>query len=82
MKLLITKKAAKTLDKIPESLARQIIKKLQSLSTDPFPPSSQKLTGQDNYRLRIGVYRAIYTIDTKSKTITILRLAHRKEVYC
>ncbi|OIP03472.1 hypothetical protein AUK18_01970 [Candidatus Beckwithbacteria bacterium CG2_30_44_31] len=81
MQVLITKKAAKELDRIPDQIARNIANRLSQLSQDPFPLNSKKLAGQNNYRLRIGVYRAIYTINSKEKAITVLRVAHRKTVY-
>lgn len=81
MKLLITKKAQKELDKIPDSLAKNIVKNITVLLKNPHPPNSKKLRGKNNYRLRIGSFRALYTIDKKKKEITILRIADRKTVY-
>lgn len=78
---MITKKAGKELDKIPDQIARNIVNRLTGLSLNPFPLNSKKLSGQNNYRLRIGVYRAIYAVDSKRAEITILRVAHRKTVY-
>ncbi len=79
--LTLSHHAAKSLDKIPDSLAKKIVSEIQKLGENPFPGNSKKLQGQDNYRLRVGSYRAIYTLDKKSKIITILRVADRKEIY-
>lgn len=81
MKVFIAKKAEKELDKIPDLPARDISKKIFSLSKNPFPQNSKKLRGQDNYRLRIGDFRVIYTVDRKKGELTILRIADRKTVY-
>jgi mRNA interferase RelE/StbE len=81
MKVLLTRRAAKALDNIPDLLAHQIVQKLKILAKNPTPKGSLKLTRQNNYRLRIGVYRAIYTINRRGKTVTILRIAHRKQIY-
>jgi mRNA interferase RelE/StbE len=81
MKLLITKKATKELDKIPNLLAKQIVKKIQNLSLNPYPKYGKKLKGMNNYRLRSGSFRVIYFIDKKKKEISILRIADRKTVY-
>lgn len=81
MKLWITKRAQKELDAIPDTLAKTIVKHLLTLSEHPYPPNSKKLQGQQNSRLRIGSFRVIYTIDTKQKEVTILRVADRKTVY-
>lgn len=81
MKVFITKHAQRELDKLPDPLAKTISKQLLALANNPFPVHSKKLQGQENYRLRIGSYRLIYTIDKKKKEITILRVADRKTIY-
>ena len=81
MRLTITKKAAKGLDKIPDSLAKHIVKKTLLLSQNHHPPNSKKLKGTNNYRLRIGSFRVIYTINKKLREVTILRVADRKTIY-
>ena len=81
MKLLITRRAEKELDRIPDAVAKNISKNILTLSNNPFPPNSKKLQGEGDYRLRIGSFRVIYTIDKKRREITVLRIAHRKTVY-
>lgn len=81
MKLLITRKAEKELDKLPDRLARTIAQAILVLSQNPYPINSKKLHGQNNYRLRIGSFRVIYTVNKKLREITILRVADRKTVY-
>ena len=81
MEVRITKKASKELNKIPNAFALKISKELLNLEINPFSAKSKKLEGEENYRTRIGVYRAIYTIDKKKKVIKILRIKHRKDVY-
>ncbi|MCH7641159.1 type II toxin-antitoxin system RelE/ParE family toxin [Patescibacteria group bacterium] len=80
-KLLITKRAQKELDKIPSTFAKNIVKKLTALENNQHPPNSKKLGGKNNFRLRIGSFRALYTIDKKKREITILRIADRKTIY-
>jgi len=79
MNIFITKKAKKELDKIPNSLAQHIATKIFLLNKNPRPHGSKKLHGQNNFRLRIGSFRVIYTINKKE--ITILRIADRKTIY-
>ena len=81
MKLSITKKAEKELNKIPDALAKNIADKILKLKDNPYPPNSKKLQGHENYRLRIGSFRVIYTINKKGKEIVILRIADRKTIY-
>ena len=35
----------------------------------------------NEWRIRIGDYRVIYTIEDSTKTVDVTRVAHRKEVY-
>ena len=79
MNIFITKKAKKELDKIPSSLAKHLSTKILLLSQNPHPNNSKKLQGNNNFRLRIGSFRVIYTINKKE--ITILRIADRKTIY-
>lgn len=81
MKLFITKRAERELSKLPDKLAKTLAKHILSLSNNPYPANFKKLKGQDNYRLRIGSYRVLYTIDKKHKEITVLRVADRKTIY-
>ena len=55
--------------------------KIQSLSQDPRPAGSEKLSGQDKYRLRQGDYRILYAIDDPSATVVIVKIGHRRNVY-
>lgn len=81
MKLFITKKAQKELDKIPDPIAKQIVRHILSLRNSPYPSNSKKLKGHENYRIRIASFRALYTINKTKKEITILRIANRKDIY-
>lgn len=81
MKLLLSKKAIKELDKIPNPLAQKIYQDLIKLKEDPYPHGSKKLVGKNNYRIRIGTYRAVYSIDKGAKAVIILKVKHRREVY-
>lgn len=49
--------AAKELESIPLKDRRRIVHCIESLGTDPRPPGSEKLSGEEKYRLRQGNYR-------------------------
>jgi len=41
-----------------------------------------KLKGEDKmYRLRVGDYRIVYTIEDNDKIIKVTRIGHRQDVY-
>lgn len=81
MNLFITKRAQKELDAIIDPVAKNITGHILTLSSNPHPPNSKKLQGQENYRLRVGSFRVLYTVDTKAKEVTVLRVADRKTIY-
>jgi len=52
-----------------------------SLKDEPRPVGIFKLTNEESFKLRIGDYRILYTIDDDLKEIRIFKVAHRKNVY-
>ena len=53
-----------------------------ALGAEPHPPGSRKLEGYDDvFRIRVGVYRIIYSVSGRKLVIIILKLGHRKDVY-
>jgi mRNA interferase RelE/StbE len=66
------------LDSTPYELVKR---KILSLPGDPRPPGCRKLKGHEGWRIRIGDYRVIYEIDDSQKTITVLVIGHRREIY-
>lgn len=81
MRLLLTSKAQKELDRIPDKIALRISQKIYELQTNPYGFGSQKLEGGKGYRIRIGDYRVVYTINMEKQTILIIKVRHRKDVY-
>ncbi len=58
------------------------MKRIEGLTTDPFPRHAIKLSGTERlYRIRVGDYRIIYKVDTEAEQITIHYIRHRREVY-
>ena len=41
----------------------------------------KKLAGRDGYRIRSGDYRVVFEIDDRLRTVTILHVGHRKDIY-
>lgn len=74
--------ATRELQGIDIQVIPKIIKAVDMLIQNPFPPQSRKLSGvESSYRLRVGDYRVIYQVDASEKTIIIFRVRHRKEAY-
>jgi mRNA interferase RelE/StbE len=80
--LLIERRAEKDLKKLETSLFTVVVEKIKSLSENPHLAGSRKLSGsQNDWRIRIGDYRVLYEIDNKARTIKIMRVKRRREVY-
>lgn len=74
-------KAEKDLDSISDHDFDAIKKKILTLSENPRPFGSKKLTADEGYRLRSGDFRVIYRINDAAKEVIIYRVKHRKEAY-
>lgn len=56
--------------------------KIRELANDPRPPGCKKLHGARNlWRIRVGDYRIVYTVNDTAKAVDVTRIAHRREVY-
>jgi mRNA interferase RelE/StbE len=74
--------ARKELDSLNDALFARIDRKILSLADNPRPAGCKKLRGyKDQWRIRVGDYRVIYLLDDYKALVTIMRVAHRKEVY-
>ena len=71
---------SKDLDGITKKDARRIVKAIRALAEDPRPPQSKKLSGEERYRLRCGVYRIIYEIQDEQLVVCVVRVRHRRDV--
>jgi mRNA interferase RelE/StbE len=68
--------------KLPAEVRQRVAKALAALSEEPRPSGVVKLRGSSNrWRIRIGDYRIIYRIEDEIVLVTILIIAHRREVY-
>jgi mRNA interferase RelE/StbE len=78
----ITRAARKDMRKLALETARQVDAEILALSANPRPPDCRKLvTHRDLYRVRVGDYRIIYSIDDPDASVAIARVRHRKDAY-
>ena len=80
-KVLIKPSAVKDLESLPKVDCKRIAGKIRELSKDPRPYGSQKLVGDDKYRLRQGDYRIVYQIDDGEVVVLVIGIGHRRDVY-
>jgi mRNA interferase RelE/StbE len=78
----LKRSAAKEIEAIGSKKDRQrIVERIEKLTEDPKPSGSQKLAGEESYRVRQGNYRIIYTIEDDVLVVTVVKVGHRKKVY-
>jgi mRNA interferase RelE/StbE len=81
-KVFVSEKVEKGIKKIPIQNAKKIVEKINLLAENPRPFGYIKLSGFGNsYRIRVGVYRIIYTIEDEILTVEVVNLNHRSGVY-
>lgn len=68
--------AVRALRKLDPVTAERVRGILTLLASEPRPPASRKLSGQDAYRVCAGDYRILYTIDDLQKLVTIVLIGH------
>lgn len=75
-------RAERALQQLPEQVQRRIVLAVRGLRTDPRPPGAIKLQGVDDlWRIRVGDYRIVYTIDDGKLLVLVVRLGHRRDIY-
>ena len=80
--VIIQPSAQKQLRLLPIEISSRIEPKIDALANEHRPDGCLKLKGKSNrWRIRVGDYRIIYSIDDENLTIYILTVAHRREVY-
>ena len=78
-KIIIKKKAKKFIDKLPKNEKMRIVKAIEVL---PNGEDIKKLKGHsDLFRLRVGDYRIIYTVDNGELTVYVIDAGNRGEIY-
>jgi mRNA interferase RelE/StbE len=71
----------RALRKLDPPVARRLQAAIALLAEDPRPPASRPLRGRPAWRVRVGDYRVIYTIEDDVLLIVVVTLGHRRDVY-
>jgi len=79
--IVFKKSVTADLKPIPPKDVSRILKSIEALADEPQPPQSKKLSGDDKYRLRCGLYRILYQIEDQRLVICVVKIGHRKDVY-
>jgi mRNA interferase RelE/StbE len=79
----IDKRVKKDFKSIPVQEIERIKSAILELSNNPRPDGCTKLKGKRNdyYRIRVGNYRVIYSIQDEILLVLVVLVGHRKEIY-
>ena len=74
--------ALRALRKLDRQIAERIKAATEALQDDPRPPGAKMLTGSHGlWRIRIGDYRVVYTVDDQRRSVRVAAAGHRRDVY-
>lgn len=72
-------KALHELEKLEPNISSRIFKKIESLKKGLHLSDVKRLKVSDDFRLRVGDYRVIFSFE--NNTIIIWKVGHRKHIY-
>jgi len=80
-KIELRRKAQRAFDRLPKDDFNAVLGAVKDLANIPRPKGVEKIKSAGLWRIRQGDYRIVYSIDDGQKTVTILRIGHRREIY-
>jgi mRNA interferase RelE/StbE len=75
----VARAARRDLSSMPERDRQAVGRAFNRLIEDPTAVDLAKLSGRDQWRLRVGRWRAILEMDAETGTITVVRVLPRSE---
>jgi len=80
--IVFARSARKELQALSRTVAKRILEKVELLVLNPRPSGCKKLRGHSSlWRLRVGEYRVIYSIDDDKRVVDVSVVRHRSEAY-
>jgi len=81
-KVILKPSVEKDLRALPPATLKRVFKRIETLENDPRPHGSLKLAAAEQlYRIRVGEYRIVYTVDSDSRQVIVYCVRHRRDVY-
>jgi mRNA interferase RelE/StbE len=73
--------AARQMRNLDPPVRRRLDAAIQALRADPRPPACKKLSGREEYRIRVGDYRILYEVEDTVLRVLVVKVGHRRDVY-
>jgi len=78
----LSRSADRELWKVPEPLRTKLYRSIKGLGEEPRPAGCKKLQGtKDGWRIRVGSYRILYTIQDVLRIVRVESVGDRKDIY-
>lgn len=77
----VAKAADRKIDLLDGSVRPRVIRAIQALRSDPRPAGCKKMAGSELWRIRVGDYRIVYSIEDAQLIVLVVRVGHRREIY-
>ena len=78
--VIVSRKAAKFLEKLDTVTRERIILAMDKLRIRP-EAHVKRLVGEKEYRMRVGEYRVIVDIDQNVLRVLVVKIGHRRSIY-
>ena len=76
-----TKRFLKEFKKLDENIQKRIKERIKELQDNPYKGVPLTAGFKGKYKIRVGEYRIIYTINLKENRVYLLAIGLRKNVY-
>ena len=60
----------------------RVLRAIRDLGATPYPRGCRKLRGYDDiYRIRVGTFRVLYSVEAERVLVIILKVGRRRDIY-
>jgi mRNA interferase RelE/StbE len=78
----LSRRAERQLRSLSREVQVRVGRAIDGLAQQPVPPGARKLAGHDDlYRVRVGDYRIVYTVQHRILLVLVVAVGHRREIY-
>jgi len=77
----LKKSVLKDLERLPKADRVRVLERIGSLAENPRPRDCEKLSALERYRVRVGDYRIVYSIEDGALVVWVVRVGHWRDVY-
>lgn len=82
-RIVLAGKAEKNIRKLDKPVRRRVVRAIKKLSLVRYPQQFKPMIGSKiaQCRLRIGDYRILYDVYDQDRTVFVIRVGHRRDIY-